>query len=435
MCGVSAEVHPYIKLPKRIATVANSKFNKMKNEDSNRVNMINATITICDANTAATAGVPSFATVLGSVKSKMVLINSLNQIGEGTTTGVTLDTNILRKAMTALALKCANATLAFANSTNNNTLAALVNFSETKLNSLKKEDVDDVCETIHDATNTNIAGATNFGASATDVTDLQAAVDLYRTASQNPRQAIISKSQAKKQVANMVREVIDDLLVKQMDKMVNTLKVANKDFFDTYKQGREIIDLGTTSAKIRGTVLDEDDVPLKGVLFQIFETGTNNKVAETQTDTKGKYSAAKLPVGNFDFRWSKDGYEQVNETNVHISAGKELRRKIVMMKEIILEGDVAMGAVVNIDLSGIEGDIETDLSITVSGATLRFYGSSAPNAMPMGVFLEVAANTSIDKTAEQFISQTGLGDVNSFLNVQNVGGVNGHYKIVIVHLT
>lgn len=264
----------------------------MKNEDSNRVNMINATITVCDANTAATVGIPSFATVLGSVKSKMVLINSLNQSGEGTTKGITLDTNVLRKAMTALALKCANATLAFANSTNNNTLAALVNFSETKLNSLKKEDVDDVCEAIHDATNAYIAGASNFGASATDVTDLQASIGLYRTASQNPRTAIISKSQAKKQVATMVREVIDDLLTAQMDKMVNTLKAANKDFFDTYKQGREILDLGTTSAKIRGTVLDEDDVPLKGVIFTITETETDVEVAKTKTDNKGKYGAS-----------------------------------------------------------------------------------------------------------------------------------------------
>ena len=72
--------------------------------------MINATIALCDANTATTAGIASFATVLGNAKAKMVLINSLNQIGAGTTKGVTLDTNGIRKAMTALALKCANAT-------------------------------------------------------------------------------------------------------------------------------------------------------------------------------------------------------------------------------------------------------------------------------------------------------------------------------------
>jgi hypothetical protein len=246
----------------------------MKNENSNRVNMINANITFCDGNTTVTMSIPAFATVLAAIKAKMLLINSYNQIGGGTTKGVTLDTNALRKAMTTLAVKCANATLAFANSTNNNTLAALVDFSETELNRMKKEDVDDTCQAIHDATNNNIAGAGNFGVTPIDVTDLFAAIGLYRVASQNPRQAIISKSQAKLQVDLMVREVIDELLVKQLDKMANTLKPTQFEFWSGYKQSREIIDLGSTTAKVRGTVLDENDVPLKDVSFKILKTGT-----------------------------------------------------------------------------------------------------------------------------------------------------------------
>ena len=406
----------------------------MKTENSNRVNMINATITISDANAAATAGIPSFGTVLGNVKAKMVLINSLNQIGEGTTKGVTLDTNVLRKAMTALALKCANATLAFANSTNNNTLAALVNFSESKLNSFKKEDVDDVCEAIHDATNTNIVGASNFGVVASDVTDLQAVIDLYRTASQNPRQAIISKSQAKKQVANMVREVIDDLLIKQLDKMVNTLKVSNKTFYDAFKQGREIIDLGTTSAKVRGTVLDANDVPLKGVEFRILKTGTDVEVSNVLSDVKGKFNASKLPQGDFDFNFDLKGYKSSIETNVHISAGKELKRKIVMVKEVIVENDVPMGMIQNINVTGVDGTPQTIITVSVSGSALRFYASNMPNAAPGATFLDVQAGQTVTKTVQELVALLGASDTNNFVNVQNIGAMQGHYKITFDNL-
>lgn len=401
----------------------------MKTQDSNRVNMINATITVCDANAAATAGIPSFATVLGSVKSKMVLINSLNQIGEGTTKGVTLDTNILRKAMTALALKCANATLAYANSTNNNTLAALVNFSETKLNALKKEDVDDVCEAIHDATDVNIAGASNFGASATDVTDLQASIELYRTASQNPRQAIITKSQAKKQAANMVREVIDDLLIAQMDKMVNTLKGTNKEFFDTYKQAREILDLGTTTAKIRGTVLDEEDVPLKGVIFTITETGTDVEVAKTKTDNKGKYGVSKLPVGTFDLKWELVGYKTVTETEVKVTAGKELRRKIVMEAALVKSGVLAMGQIGNIDIDTV-GDGVVEVAASSVGSTMRFYATDNAANGPGMIYLDVPVGTTVTRTVDDFAAVVGLNEVNRFLNVQNVGPVSGEWRVV-----
>lgn len=403
----------------------------MKTRNSNRVNMINTTIAICDANTATTAGIPSFATVLGSVKSKMVLINSLNQIGDGTTTGVTLDTKGLRKAMTDLALKCANATLAYANSINNNTLAALVNYSESELNRLKKEDVDDTCEAIHDATNANIAGATNFGVVASDVTDLQASIDLYRTASQNPRQALISKSQAKQQVTNMIREVIDDLMIAQLDRMVNTLKTANKDFWSGYKQAREILDLGTTTAKVRGTVLDEEDVPLKGVVFSILDTGTEDVVVSVKTDTKGKFNAAKLSAGTFDFKWELKGYQTVLETEVKISNGKELKRKIVMNAVAVIEGDVMQGMIQNIQAMGIDVKPTTKLTLEVTGSALRFYASNSPNNPPMNPFFDVQAGQTITKTVQEFAALIGAGGTNNFVNVQNVGMMQGHYKITI----
>jgi len=336
--------------------------------------------------------------------------------------------------MTTLALKCANATLAFANSTHNNTLAALVNYSESQLNRTKKEDIDDVCQAIHDATDSNIAGASNFGATPTDVTDLQAAIDLYRIASQNPRQAIISKSQAKKQVTNMIREVIDELLVAQLDKMVNTLKPTNKVFCDGFKQAREILDLGTTTAKVRGTVLDEFDVPLKGVIFSILETGTEDEVERVKSDIKGKFNASKLSAGLFDFKWELNGYKTVLETEVKISNGKELKRKVVMEqvgKTAVIEGDVMMGMIVNINVDGIKGTQQTDVTIEVSGSPLRFFASNMPNGTPGGSFIDVQSGQSITKTAQDFISQLGLDDNNKFLNVQNIGAMNGHYKITI----
>lgn len=400
----------------------------MNRKDTNRLNMVDSTVSYCDLNAADTAGIPAFATTVTAIKAKLVLVNSLNQIGTGTSKGVTTDTNLLRKTMTDLALKCANATKGFANSTNNNTLKALVNFSKSKLDSYSKEDVDDVCEGIHDATNANIAGATNYGATATDVTDLQAAITVYRTATQNPRQAIISKSQAIKQAIQMVREVVSDLLVGQLDVMANTLLLSNADFVNGYHQAREVIDLGSSSAKVRGTVKDINDVPLKFVVFTIYETGTATKVAEVKTDIKGKYAATKLPAGNFDFAWTLSGYKTVKETDVHISAGKDLRRKIVMDAAITREGDLAMGIFANIDLTGV-GDTITQVTITAKDSPMHFYATNNPASAAGVVFLEVPAGMSITKTITEFATAVGFSGVNTFLNVQNSGVVAGHWGI------
>lgn len=403
----------------------------MKDELANSVNMINATTGYADANAAATAGIPAFVSALGVVKGKVVLINGLNQIGGGSTKGVTTDTNLLRAVMTEMALKCAKGTLAYANSINNNTLKAKVNYSQRTLDKLKKEDVDDVCQEIHDAANANAAAVANFGVTASDITDLQTAINVYRAASQNPRAARISITQAKADAETMVKGIVKNDFEGLMDKMVDTIKASNRTYWNGYRQARETIQLGSTTAKVRGTVLDENDVPLKNVTFTIFKTGTTEKVSETTTDNKGKLNASKLPAGDFDFVWELNGYKTKTETNVHISAGKELQRKVVLKAIYVVTGDVPMGMVLNINASVPNATLSSILTVVVTGSTLRFYASAAPNSLPGATFFDVQAGQTITKTAQELAALLGINNVNQFVNVQNVGGMQGHYEITI----
>jgi hypothetical protein len=410
----------------------------MKREDTNRVNMINATTGFCDANPAPTAGIPAWAAALAAVKAKMVLINSYNQVGGGTTTGVTIDTNLLRKTMTGMAFKCARGTLGYANSVNNNTLKALVNFSESELNKIVKEDVDDTCQGIHDAANDNAAAVLNYNVTATDITDLQAAIDIYRLASQNPRQAKITKAQANEQASNMVREGIRDLLAGQMDVMVDTLKLTNNEHWKAYRQAREIINLGSTSAKVRGTVTREDGAFLSNVTFTILETGTDSIVKSVITDAEGKFNASQLPPGDFDFKWELEGYMTEFEPNVHIGAGKEIKRKVVMHEgggSITIEGDVAAGAIANIQVMGLEVVPQTIIRVTVTGSTLRFYAATGNMEPPEPQYLDILNGQIIQKTVVQFAAMVGFdNELEDFLNVQNNGATVGHYQLKFENL-
>ena len=116
----------------------------MDTKNNNRVNMIDTTTGFCDANTGSTSGIPAFALRLADVKTKRILMNALNQIGIGNTKGVTQDTNLLRLTMRKIAMKCANATIAFANFSHNNTLLQAVNFNKSKLDNLINNKTDSV---------------------------------------------------------------------------------------------------------------------------------------------------------------------------------------------------------------------------------------------------------------------------------------------------
>ncbi len=400
----------------------------MRNENSNRVNMVNTTITYVEANSTPTSGIPAFAVTLTAVKSKMVLINSLNLIGGGSTKGVTLDTNLIRKAMTQAAFRVASCVLAYARSTNNNTLVELVNYTERRLDKLKKEDVDDVCEGILNAATANVAGATNFGLVASDLTDLAAAIALYRMSTQNSRQALITKSQAIEQIDVMLRELIADLLKGQMDNMVNSVKNANLAYWKGYRQARKVINLGTTTAKVRGEVRDENTSPLKNVVFTIFETGTLTKVGEAETDVKGNFGIAQLPSGDFDFKWEKGGYSPVTETNVHIGPGKELKRKIVMHALVVEEGDLMMMLIANINLQGNGIEPTSVITLEAMNSTMRFYSSNSPAGLPGAQFVDVQAGQIVRHTVQEFMNLVGNGQ---YSNVQNVGGVMGHWRVTV----
>jgi len=214
--------------------------------------------------------------------------------------------------------------------------------------------------------------------------------------------------------------------------MVNTLKPSNYDFWSGYQQAREVIDLGSTTAKIRGVVLNENDVPLIGVEFKIVKAGTEEVVGMVMTDVKGKFNIAQLPAGMVDLRWRFSGYKDVFEANVKISAGKELKRKIVMEAEIVetQEGNLGMGMSGNIDTSGMNNPDAT-VQLEATGAQMNFFASNTPAGGAAGGVVSVQPGMPAVMKLSQFLAAIGFGGMNGFVKVQNVGMMPGSWKLII----
>ena len=404
----------------------------MRNRESNLVNMIRATLLYCNNNVAATAIILAFAGVKTSADNKLVLIDSLNQVAGGTTTGVTLDTKTLKETMIQIAYKCANAVSAYATSVNNNTLKAKVNYTLSELRAKKKEDIDDICQTIHDEANTNIALAGPFGYLATDVTDLNTAISLFRTASQNPRQAIITKKQANENIISIIRDVIDNLFAEQMDKMVKTLTTVNPNFVKGYFFAREIINLGSTSAKVRGTIKNEEEVPLVGAKFYLTITGQSQKVDETTSLVGGKFGIANLLPNDYDLYWEHPFYQPKTETNVHISAGKEIRRNVTLLHLPPFTGTINSGQQANI-LNNAQPFWTPGVTIKIKNTTtgsnttsIAFYTANSAAESYSG------SNGSVLTNGQEETHTLTAAEFKAFLNIQNQGPYNGTYEITIL---
>ena len=119
-----------------------------------------------------------------------------------------------------------------------------------------------------------------------------------------------------------------------MDKMVLTLKSTKPDFVNKYFDARKIIDLGTATGKIRGTVTNQDKKPLTGAILILRLTGQTTTVSQTKSDAQGNFSIANIKPGNYDFECSLSKFNTISETNIKFSPGKELKRKIILTSTI-----------------------------------------------------------------------------------------------------
>ena len=334
----------------------------MNTPDTNRDNMIRATILFCIENSSPTSTINAFGPALLAAQNKVTLIDQLDQIAMGKSKGVTLDTIGIRNAMSSVALKCANAVYGYASATKNNTLKALVDYKPSVLDHLPKEKVDDACQTIRETADANMLNAQNYGITASDTSDLQTAIDLYRMSIQSPRQFIITRSNANKQIGKLIREVIDDLFDGQMDSMVRTLISTNPEHVDKYFLARKIIQLGTTTGKIRGTVSDSDKKPLLGVLISLRLTGDVTIVAYTKTDSEGYFKIDNIKPGNYDIEVTLSGFVTITETDIRFGPGKELRRRYTLLKGAAPHAD-------SDKLATVSGKISDAHGVALAGVT------------------------------------------------------------------
>lgn len=303
----------------------------MQNRDTNSINMIRTTILWCTNNTSATSTIPVFPTHLATIQNKLTLIDGYTQTALKKTTGVTNDTNQIRATMQLIAHKCASALSAYAATQKNNTLRAKVNYTLNNMSAKKKEEIDDICQNIHYEATIHLTVANGFGYSQADLNDLQQAITLYRIRMQDPRQAIISRATALQTLRAQIKEIKTTLLKQILDSMVNTLRLSNPEFVRGYFQSRTIIDLGTTHAKLSGTIKSTNQHPLINATINLINPQTAEIIKETQTTPTGKFGIYKIPAATYTIQYTHPTHQTRTETNIHIAPGKELKRKITLI--------------------------------------------------------------------------------------------------------
>jgi hypothetical protein len=113
------------------------------------------------------------------------------------------------------------------------------------------------------------------------------------------------------------------------------------------------------SGSITGTVTDPSDVPVSAaaVIARNLETGA---VRSTATDDAGRYLLLALPVGQYEVRVTKAGFQEAARGGIPLAIGQEVRVDLNLQvgaveTQVIVTSDVLLVATTTSDISGLVG--------------------------------------------------------------------------------
>jgi hypothetical protein len=118
--------------------------------------------------------------------------------------------------------------------------------------------------------------------------------------------------------------------------------------------------LAQVSATLSGTVTDQSGAILSAaaVTAKNIDTGV---VRSTPTDPEGHYQFSFLPVGQYEVRAAKAGFNEEVRTGVHLVVGQSATVDMALpvgesSQQVTVNGDAAIVAVNNEDVSGLVGE-------------------------------------------------------------------------------
>ena len=284
--------------------------------------MYETVIETLDNFTTQVATIPALVTAKSDLVNQTVAIRALNTIQEMSTKGKTEDKAQRKTTLADSAYAVAASTQAYASVNDNNDLYQLVNFSRSALRGSDDEIIQQRCQLIHDQANAIVADLADYGVIPDTLTGLQGLIDAWATNSQAPRTAIATRAAATEEMPDEFGKA-DDILKKQMDKLMANFYTTDRKFYDTYFKARKIVDAGHGPSKtttVKGAVMDDDtDQAIEGATVIISDTELS-----AVTDELGEFIITKAPIGTQQFVINAAGYDQLIQEEEVTSETPEL---------------------------------------------------------------------------------------------------------------
>ncbi len=281
-----------------------------------RLNMYRSTQKHYTDNPAIVATVPAFATTATAFNTIISAIISTAQQEDLQTKGIAIDKTEARINLCHLAADIAALIFAYASSINDNKLKQQINFTYSDLLRSKDDELAPRIQNIIDTATQNIANLKDYGITAEILTTLQTTTTDFQSKVPTPRNSVAQKKTIRENLRKLFADG-DKLLKERLDKTAIGFKKDNPDFLSTYKANRVIVDPGTSTTTLKGTVKNAvDKKPVSGAGI-VVSTGS-----KTTSNAAGSFQIKPVQAGKLTINVSAPNFKDAIVENVSLKQGQ-----------------------------------------------------------------------------------------------------------------
>jgi len=308
--------------------------------DSNQKSKLKMYITVRDflnKNLNTLNGLPSIQSFLAALLAAITQIQLTGAQHALDDTGIEDNKSALRKTLITLAADTARKLAAFAMISKNAILSKEVNVTESSLNRLTELELHDTAQAIYDRAQQNIAAVAAYQITAATQTALLNSVVSFNGAISKSRGKTVDNSQGRSQIDAQIANA--DEALRNIDKLVDIIKLPQAVFYKAYKDSRKIIKTSKSKQSIKGIIVDaESGIALKNTTILIEQTKsadskalTDQQVIKKKSAEKGGFNASNLADGTYTITVQLPGYK-TQVITITVVSGKLTNVKIKLVK-------------------------------------------------------------------------------------------------------
>ncbi len=191
---------------------------------------------------------PALATAKGDIETLVQQIKDKGRDKREATAGKTEKKQQAEDAMILALVKVASGLYSFARRTKKSEVAAIADVTESQLRKIRDTEVVSMATSIHTSALANVAALADYGVTPAVLTDLQTKTAAFSTALGDRESSVAERVGAGAALGDLF-DRMDDLLKDELDRLIETVRESERDFYNEYFAARVIKDIGIRHTK------------------------------------------------------------------------------------------------------------------------------------------------------------------------------------------